>query len=81
MLRLLDTEFITDLALAVDMGVISTSPSLLKGIYKSNDKDYPQRDVMNERISGTLGFIRAEMSFVAKTISQKRMYFSPSFAR
>lgn len=77
MLRLLDTEFIADLALAVEQGVISTSPTLLKRIYKDNDKTFASRDLMNERILGTLAFIRAEMPFVARThLTKTHVFFS-----
>jgi Protein of unknown function DUF262 len=77
MLRLLDTEFIADLALAVERGVISTSPKLLRSIYKDSDRDFPERALFDERIRGTLAFIRAEMPFVAQTeLTRTHVFFS-----
>jgi len=77
MLRLLDTEFIADLALAVKYGIVSTSPTLLKGIYKEYDKEFPDRELFTDRIGGTFSFIRAEMPFVPRThLTRAHVFFS-----
>jgi len=64
-LRMLDTEFIADLALAIEQGIVSTSPTKLRNIYKENDEVFVRRDLFVERISGTLAFMRTEMGFLA----------------
>lgn len=77
MLRLLDAEFIADLALAVARGIVSTSPSLLRAIYKERDSTFQERQLFDERIKGTLAFIREEMPYVAKThLAKGHVFFS-----
>jgi hypothetical protein len=76
-LRKLDTEFITDLALAIDQGILSTSPTLLRRMYRENDEDFPAREFMNNRILGTLEFVRNEMPFVVGTmLTRTHVFFS-----
>jgi len=77
MLRLIDTEFIADLALALETGIVSTSPKLLKDIYKKYDQEFPNRDQFNARIGETLSYIRSDMPFVAKThLTRTHVFFS-----
>jgi len=76
-LRKLDTEFITDLALAINEGIVSTGPTLLRRMYKENDAEFPGRRLMDERILGTLEFVRNEMPFVAGTmLTRTHVFFS-----
>jgi len=77
-LRMLDTEFIADLALAIEQGIVSTSPSKLRAIYKENDENFFRRDLFEERIWSTLDFMRADMGFLAGThlTSKTHIFFS-----
>ena len=76
-LRMLDTEFIADLALAVSEGIVSTSPKKLRTIYKEYDSQFAVRSLFDERIGGTLAFIRREMPFVAGShLTKAHVFFS-----
>lgn len=76
-LRMLDTELIADLALAIEEGVVSTSAAKLRGIYKRNDTQFANRLLFEERLSGTLDFVRNNMSFIAGTyLCRTHVFFS-----
>jgi hypothetical protein len=76
-LRMLDTELIADLALAIDQGIVSTSPKKLANIYRDNDAEFSHRQVFDERIAGTLAFVRGNMSFMAGTyLTKTHIFFS-----
>lgn len=76
-LRMLDTELIADLALAIEEGIVSTSAAKLKAIYKENDADFPRRALFEERLAGTLDFMRNNMSFIAGThLCKAHVFFS-----
>lgn len=76
-LRMLDTELIADLALAIDEGIVSTSPKKLKEIYQRYDVNFTSRQDFDEKIAGTLGFVRSEMSFIAGThLTKTHIFFS-----
>jgi uncharacterized protein DUF262 len=76
-LRLLDTELVADLALAVEYGIVSTSPKKLHDLYKQNDSVFTRKELFEDRVVGTLAFIRAEMPFIAKThLTKTHIFFS-----
>jgi hypothetical protein len=76
-LRMLDAELIADLALAIEEGIVSTSPAKLRAIYEHYDVDFNSRGLFDERIAGTLAFIRSEMSFIAGThLTKTHVFFS-----
>jgi Protein of unknown function DUF262 len=52
--RMADAEFVADLALAVEEGIVSTSPTKLRALYKKYDKTFDQ-EAIKERISGVHG--------------------------
>ena len=50
--RMADAEFIADVALALEEGIVSTSPSKLLTLYRKYDEDFPPRATWNERVIG-----------------------------
>src|SRR6266851_4233075 len=78
-IRMADAELLADLALAVQEGIISTSPKKLKAIYAANDTDFPLYRLLSERVEQTLAYIRAEMSFIQKTFLMKPHMFHSLF--
>ena len=73
--RMLDTELVADLALALNEGIVSTSPKKLNDLYEKNDREFVSRDSMTQKIGETLAFIRAEMPFVKGTFLTKTHMF------
>jgi hypothetical protein len=74
-LRMLDTELIADLALALNEGIVSTSPKKLREMYDNNDREFPTRELFDERLAGTLTFIRNNMSYITGTYLTKTHVF------
>ncbi|PDT92171.1 hypothetical protein CO669_02610 [Bradyrhizobium sp. Y36] len=60
--RMADAEFIADVALAVEEGVVSTSPTKLRKLYKRYDTSFSPRTQIDERITSVLDVIRADLS-------------------
>jgi hypothetical protein len=60
--RMADAEFVADLALAIEKGIVSTSPAQLSALYKKYDGDFPVRQQMDERVNGSLDVILSELS-------------------
>ena len=52
--RMADAEFITDLALALNEGVVSTSPSKLRTLYEENDDNFNRLEEFQEKLTGAL---------------------------
>lgn len=73
--RMADAEFIADVALALDEGVVSTSPSKLSGLYKKFDSDFKQRAVWNETVSSALDAILNDLSPLQQTYITKSHVF------
>lgn len=55
--RMADAEFLADCTLFLERGVISTSPSDLRGIYKKYDKEFPNAIEYSEKIKEAISFI------------------------
>jgi hypothetical protein len=60
--RMADAEFIADIALAIEEGIVSTSPNKLRGLYKKYDGSFPARAMMTEQISGAFETILNDLS-------------------
>lgn len=73
--RMADAEFVTDLALAVSEGIVSTSPAKLKGIYKQFDETFDEFTTYDERISGVLTATVENLSGVKGTFATKLHVF------
>lgn len=52
--RMMDAEFVADLALAVEEGIVSTSPARLRKLYKRNDQSFPTMGKVEEHVLGAL---------------------------
>jgi hypothetical protein len=66
-MRMGDAELVADLALAIKEGIVSTSPPKLLSLYKENDTDFPERDLMDERIRGAIEVIITDFSELRST--------------
>ena len=55
--RMADAEFLTDCVVAMERGVVSTSPSLLNGVYKEYDSTFEREDEVFGVFSEVFGFI------------------------
>ncbi|WP_109095316.1 DUF262 domain-containing protein [Azospirillum sp. TSH64] len=66
-IRLADAEFIADLALAVDQGIVSTSPTSLFGLYKKYDADFNERGRFDENIRGAFNVLSVDFSEIQST--------------
>jgi hypothetical protein len=65
--RMADAEFIADLALAIEEGIVSTSPTKLRNLYKKYDVFFTQRDEMNVEISSAFDLIVSDLSELQDT--------------
>lgn len=52
--RMADAEFVADLALAVEEGIVSTSPAKLRALYKRHDESFADLDAVDQRVVGSL---------------------------
>lgn len=55
--RMLDAELLTDCVLAIERGVVSTSPIDLRSLYKNYDDDFPQSERYHELIEDVFRYI------------------------
>ena len=60
--RMADAEFLTDLALAVKEGVVSTSPSKLTQIYRDYEATNAPLDALEDRICGAFDEVLQQLS-------------------
>jgi hypothetical protein len=74
--RMADAEFVADLALALDEGIVSTSGTKLRGLYRKFDADFPPRAIWNERITGAFNTILNELSPLQETYATKSHVFN-----
>jgi Protein of unknown function DUF262 len=65
--RMADAEFVADLALAIEEGIISTSPAKLLNLYKKYDSAFPARDALSERVDGAFDLVLTELSELRDT--------------
>lgn len=73
--RMADAEFIADLALALEEGIVSTSSSKLRSLYKEFDSEFPPRQTWNERITSAFNAILNELSPLQDTFMTKAHVF------
>lgn len=73
--RMADAEFIADVALAIEEGLVSTSPAKLLALYKKYDDSFPARSMMNERITGAFDIVLSDFSSLQKTYITKPHIF------
>ena len=65
--RMADAEFVADLALAIEEGIVSTSPAKLVALYKKYDGTFQSRGFMDERINGALDLVLTQLSELQRT--------------
>lgn len=70
-LRMADAELITEFVLAIERGVISTSASDLRSVYKQYDDNFPQADEYRNCVTEAVNFIGAELGALRGTHMMK----------
>jgi hypothetical protein len=73
--RMADAEFIADVALALEEGIVSTSPSKLLALYKKYDEEFPTRASWNGQIIGALNAVLTDLSPLQGTYMTKPHVF------
>lgn len=73
--RMADAEFVSDLALALDEGIVSTSPSKLLTLYKKNDETFASRQQFNEQLHNSFDVVLSELSELQGTYITKPHIF------
>ena len=73
--RMADAEFIADVALALEEGIVSTSPNKLLALYKKYDDSFQPRATWNGQISGALNSILTDLSQLQDTYMTKPHVF------
>ena len=71
--RMADAELLTDCIVAMERGIISTSPSLLNGVYKQYDSVFDREDEMFELFREVFDFI-AEHFFALRKSHMMKPY-------
>ena len=65
--RMADAEFIADIALALEEGIVSTSPARLLNLYKKHDDQFDTRTALDDQICETLDMVLTEFSELQST--------------
>jgi Protein of unknown function DUF262 len=73
--RMADAEFIADVALAIEEGIVSTSPTKLRNLYKKYDVFFTARPQMDEQISSAFDVIRSDLSELQGTFLTRSHVF------
>lgn len=73
--RMADAEFIADVALALEEGIVSTSPTKLLALYKKYDESFPTRTSWNEKVIGALNAVLTDLSPLQGTYLTKPHVF------
>lgn len=69
--RMADAELITECILAMERGVISTSATDLRSVYRHYDRDFPSADEYREKITDAVNFIARELDVLRGTHMMK----------
>ncbi|MGL9623282.1 DUF262 domain-containing protein [Bradyrhizobium sp. U531] len=69
--RMADAELITECVLAIERGVISTSATDLRSVYKQYDREFPYADEYRRKIAEAVGFIGQELDVLRGTHMMK----------
>lgn len=73
--RMADAAFVADLALAVEEGIVSTSPTKLSALYKKYDEVFPNIDTVDEYVIGCLNVATEYLSGIQGTYATKTHIF------
>jgi hypothetical protein len=77
--RMADAEFVADVALAIEEGIVSTIPQKLVALYRKYDGSFDVRGFMTERMAGAFEVILSDLSDVQKTYITKAHVFHSFF--
>jgi hypothetical protein len=69
--RMGDTELITDFSDIVDRGIQNRQPAAFSNLYKKYDESFQNEDEFFEKIYGALDFIRTELGEIAGTYANR----------
>lgn len=70
-LRMKDAEFLSEVTLAIEKGIVSLSPRQLENIYRDNDDIFVNRDDYLHMVSSAFSFIITELEPLRKTFMMK----------
>lgn len=73
--RMGDAEFVADLALAIEEGIVSTSPTKLRGLYRQHDDHFARIGHLDERVVGALDTMLERFSALQGTYATKLHVF------
>ena len=73
--RMADAEFISDLALAMEEGIVSTSPARLRDLYKRYDQTFHPRSMLNDTITDVFNVVLSDLSGLQRTHITKAHVF------
>jgi hypothetical protein len=73
--RMADAEFVSDLALALKEGIVSTSPAKLLAIYRNNDDAFTSFQQFDEELRGSFDVVLSELSELQGTYITKPHIF------
>jgi hypothetical protein len=65
--RMADAEFVADIALAIEEGIVSTSPMKLRNLYSKFDNTFPDREKMDGQISDVFEVLLTSLSEIQGT--------------
>lgn len=71
MLRMADAEFLSDCVLAMERGIISTSPGHLRSLYKKYDDQFSNATLYKQRIRFAFEYVRDHFSGLRKSYMMK----------
>lgn len=74
-LRMIDAEFVADLALAVENGIVNTTPTALDKLYKKNNDHFAKRDSFDAKIAGALDVVVGSLSELQETALTRNHLF------
>lgn len=77
--RMADAEFIADVALAMEEGIVSTSPAKLVALYKKYNEHFDARQLMTNEMAGAFEVILTDLSDIQKTYITKAHVFHSLF--
>ena len=66
-IRMADAEFLTDCILAAERGVVSTSPSDLRALYRRYDDNFEDAEHYGEKLLDIFGFISSSFEGLRRT--------------
>ncbi len=69
--RMADAAIIADIILAIERGVISSSPKDLTNLYRKYDETFGSQDAYREKLGGVISFIISDLGDLRKSFMMK----------